>query len=100
MKSVEKGGGVVCELNHKTETELANLRMLREKFSRLVILLNVCGIIEFAEINEVGADAILLLWQGGMLGGRAAALVMTGKVNPSGRLAEMMTDYILHLGKQ
>ena len=25
LKSVEKGGGVVCELNHKTETELAKM---------------------------------------------------------------------------
>ena len=70
------------------ETELANLRLLREKFSRLVILLNVCGIIEFAEINEVGADAILLLWQGGMMGGLAAAKALMGEVNPCGKLPD------------
>ena len=45
-----------------TETELANLNLLRSRFSRLVILLNVCGVMEFAELNEVNADAILLLW--------------------------------------
>ena len=71
-----------------TETELANLRLLREKFSRLVILLNVCGVVEFAEIHSVNADAILLLWQGGMMGGLAAAKALMGDVNPCGKLPD------------
>ncbi len=71
-----------------TETELTNLTLLRAKFSRLVVLLNVCGVIEFAELNEVGPDAILLLWQGGMMGGLAAAKVLMGEVNPSGKLPD------------
>ena len=83
-----------------TETELANLNLLRSKFSRLVILLNVCGVMEFAELNEVNADAILLLWQGGMMGGLAAAKVLLGEVNPSGKLPDTIAytrnDYPAH----
>ncbi len=83
-----------------TETELANLKLLRGKFSRLVILLNVCGVMEFAELNEENADAILLLWQGGMMGGLAAAKVLLGEVNPSGKLPDTIAysrnDYPAH----
>lgn len=83
-----------------TETEFSNLKLLREKFPRLVILLNVCGVIEFAELNEVNADAILLLWQGGMMGGLAAAKVLLGEVNPSGKLPDTIAytrnDYPAH----
>ncbi|MBR4278788.1 MAG: glycoside hydrolase family 3 protein, partial [Clostridia bacterium] len=73
-----------------SETELKNLRLIRANFKKMVLLLNVCGVIDVSEINEINPDALLLLWQGGMLGGRAAALVMTGKVNPSGRLPDTM----------
>ncbi len=71
-----------------TETELANLNLLRNNFSRLVILLNICGVMEFAELCEIGADAVLLLWQGGMMGGLAAAKVLLGVTCPSGKLPD------------
>ncbi|MBR6562589.1 MAG: glycoside hydrolase family 3 protein [Clostridia bacterium] len=73
-----------------TELELENLKLIRKHFKKLVVLLNCCGIIDVTEINAVSPDALMLLWTGGMLGGRAAANVIMGLTNPSGRLPDTM----------
>ncbi|MBO4277688.1 MAG: glycoside hydrolase family 3 protein [Clostridia bacterium] len=71
-----------------SETELANLKLLRAHFKKLVVLLNVSGIIDCAEILSVSPDALVLLWTGGMAGGLAAARVLTGRVSPCGKLPD------------
>jgi beta-glucosidase len=50
-----------------------------------VVVLNVCGPIEVYEwIDKV--DAVLLIWLGGMELGHAAAALLAGDENPSGKL--------------
>ncbi|MBR4799169.1 MAG: glycoside hydrolase family 3 C-terminal domain-containing protein, partial [Clostridia bacterium] len=71
-----------------SETELAALKLLRAHFKKLVVLLNVSGVIDCAEILSVSPDALLLLWTGGMMGGLAAARVLTGRVSPCGKLPD------------
>ncbi len=73
-----------------TDDELHNLKLLRANFKKLVVLLNVCGVIDCSEINANSPDAVLMLWTGGMLGASAAAKVLSGEVNPSGRLPDTM----------
>ncbi len=52
---------------------------------KCVVVLNVCGPVEMSEwIDEV--DAVLLIWLGGMELGRAAAALLAGDENPSGKL--------------
>mgnify|MGYP000278999781 CR=1 FL=1 len=56
----------------------------------MVLVLNIGSIMDFAEIHAYGdkISAILLAWQLGMESGNAVADVLTGQVNPSGRLTD------------
>ena len=59
------------------------------RFKHIIVLLNVGAMIDtawFAENDTI--DAAVMLWQGGMEGGGAAADILLGQVNPSGKLVD------------
>ena len=72
--------------------EKAMIAKVTAVFPKVVIVLNVGGIIDTSWIKHDNAiGAALLAWQGGMEGGLAAANLLFGRGNPSGKLPDTFT---------
>ena len=62
---------------------------VKANFKNVIVVMNVGGMVDtswFKDCKEI--PAVLMAWQGGMEGGLAAADVVTGDVNPSGKLVD------------
>ena len=73
-----------------TEEETQMLRAVTEQFDSAVLVLNIGSVMDFSFLEEFlpKLGAVLILWQGGMESGNAAADLLCGKVSPSGRLTD------------
>lgn len=72
------------------DDEIAMLDMIAAEFDNIVILLNIGGITDMTWVEKYRdkIGAILIVWQGGMECGNAAADLLCGNVSPSGRLTD------------
>ena len=73
-----------------TEEETAMLRRVTAEFDNAVLVLNVGSVMDLSFLDEFlpRLGAVLILWQGGMESGNAAADLLCGKVTPCGRLTD------------
>ncbi len=71
-----------------TEAEKNMLRLVTERFPDAVLLLNIGSVMDLSFLADYSFGAVLLLWQGGMESGNAAADLLSGRVCPSGRLTD------------
>ena len=80
-----------------TEDEEQMLEVVCRCFERTVVLLNTGNIIDMTWVEKYQPSAVMYIWQGGQEGGVGAVDVLSGRVNPSGRLtdtiARSVADY-------
>ena len=73
---------------YATGDEIMLMRSIAEHYKDTILVLNVGAVIDLSFLDEINFSAVILLMQGGMETGNAFADILTGKVNPSGRLAD------------
>jgi hypothetical protein len=82
-----------------TDTEADNLALIGQTYSRVVVVLNVGGVVDtsfFTSINaqvrdahgEPALDALVLMSQAGQESGSALVDVLSGRITPSGKLTD------------
>jgi beta-glucosidase len=80
-----------------TDDEMKMLHTVRSAFRRMAVVLNTGSVIDMNWMDSVCPDAVLYLWQGGCETGNAAADVLSGAMNPCGKLTDTiaysLTDY-------
>ena len=72
-----------------TEAEKKMVEKVKAAFPHVAVVLNVGGMLDtswFKEDEKI--SSVLLAWQGGIEGGLAAADILCGDVNPSGKLTD------------
>ncbi len=79
---------------HLTDEEEQLLDVVSKYFENTVVLLNVGNIIDMNWVEKYNIKAVMYVWQGGQEGGNAIADVLSGAINPSGRLSDTIAKDI------
>lgn len=71
-----------------TDLENEMLEKVSKAFDRVAVVLNVGNIIDMSWVETYKPSAVLYAWQGGQEGGNGVVDVLTGDVNPCGKLTD------------
>lgn len=74
-----------------TQAESDMVNRVKEHFPKVIVVMNVGGMVDtgwFAKDDKI--QSVLMAWQGGMEGGLAAAELLCGIGNPSGKLSDTL----------
>lgn len=81
-----------------THAERAMVDAVKSHFGKVIVVMNVGGMVDSCWFHDdAGIQSVLMAWQGGIEGGLAAAELLVGDGNPSGKLvdtfARELADY-------
>ena len=81
-----------------SDEEAAMVAQVKKRFAKVVVVLNVGGVVDTQWFHgDPAIQSVLLAGQGGLEGGAAAAEMLCGLANPSGKLsdtfAKKLSDY-------
>jgi beta-glucosidase len=69
--------------------ECENIRRVAESYKHVIVVINAGGILDLSFADEIpNINGLIYFVQGGSEGGNAFADVVTGRVNPSGKLTD------------
>ena len=71
-----------------SDEEEEELSCITKQYEKTIVLLNIGGVMDLSFMDKYKISALLLISQGGCEAGNAAADVLCGRVNPSGRLTD------------
>lgn len=77
-----------------TDEEEYNINFITDNFDKVIVLLNIGGVIDMTRLkHRPGVSAILLVGQVGNQTGDIVADAITGKTNPSGKLVDTWASH-------
>ena len=72
-----------------THAEQEMVNTVKQNFARVIVVMNVGGMVDTSWFHDdAQIQSVLMAWQGGMEGGLAAAELLAGEGNPSGKLSD------------
>ena len=77
-----KGDYYLSDDEYKMLSDIASV------YAKTIVIINAGGIIDLSFLDEIKVDALVVLSQAGMEGGNALADILSGRVNPSGKLTD------------
>ncbi len=71
-----------------TKEEKENLKLICNNFEKVVVIMDCGSVMDMSFVEDYSISAIVYAWQLGQESGNAVADVLSGKINPSGKLTD------------